>query len=49
MWFIFIKFMMVLKNFNKRKRDELYRDAIKFVPTRVNLDLASYTNDIWSH
>ena len=33
----------------REKRDELYRDAIKFVPTRVNLDLASYTNDIWSH
>ena len=33
----------------REKRDSLYKDAIKFIHTRVNLDLASFTSDIWSH
>tara|TARA_B100001027_G_scaffold206502_1_gene170133 strand:+ start:1593 stop:2204 length:612 start_codon:yes stop_codon:yes gene_type:complete len=33
----------------REKRDDLYYEAIKFVPSRVNLDLASFTSDIWSH
>ena len=30
-------------------RDNLYTAAIKFIHTRVELDLASFSNDIWSH
>ena len=33
----------------REKRDQLYDEAIKFVHCRVNLDLASFTSDIWSH
>ena len=33
----------------REKRDKLYEDAIKFIYSRVNLDLASFTSDIWSH
>ena len=33
----------------REKRDQLYDEAIKFVHSRVNLDLASFTSDIWSH
>ena len=33
----------------REKRDELYNNAIKFVHSRVELDLASFTSDIWSH
>ena len=33
----------------REKRDKLYDDTIKFINTRVDLDLASYTADIWSH
>tara|TARA_B100001027_G_scaffold116043_1_gene80107 strand:+ start:173 stop:784 length:612 start_codon:yes stop_codon:yes gene_type:complete len=39
-----------LNNILKReKRDLLYKNTIQFVHTRVDLDLASYTTDIWSH
>ena len=39
-----------LMNILKReKRDILYKDAIKFISSRVNLDLAAFTSDIWSH
>ena len=31
------------------KRIDLYNNAIKFINSRVELDLASFTNDIWSH
>ena len=27
----------------------LYTKAIKYLQTRVDLDLASFTEDIWSH
>ena len=33
----------------REKRDKLYSNAIKFINTRVDLDLASFTSDIWSH
>ncbi len=33
----------------REKRDKLYENAIKFIHTRVDLDLASFTSDIWSH
>ena len=33
----------------REKRDKLYLDTIKFINNRVNLDLASFTSDIWSH
>ena len=33
----------------KEKRDKLYYEAVKFVQCRVDLDLASFTSDIWSH
>ena len=33
----------------REKRDSLYKDVIQFINCRVNLDLASFTNDIWSH
>ena len=33
----------------REKRENLYYDAIKFIHSRVNLDLASFTTDIWSH
>jgi ribonuclease D len=33
----------------REKRMELYNDCLKFVKTRVDLDLASFKDDIWSH
>ncbi len=33
----------------REKRDTLYKDSIKFIHNRVNLDLASFTSDIWAH
>ena len=33
----------------RENRFELYEDCIKFLNTRVNLDLASFPDDIWSH
>ena len=33
----------------REKRDKLYYETIKFINTRVNLDIASFTTDIWSH
>ena len=33
----------------REKRDILYDEAINFIHRRVNLDLASFTSDIWSH
>ena len=43
---IYSKLMNILK---REKRENLYHDAIKFIHSRVNLDLASFTSDIWSH
>ncbi len=33
----------------RESRNKLYEDAIKYIHTRVELDLASFTEDIWSH
>ncbi|MDC3060527.1 ribonuclease D [Candidatus Pelagibacter sp.] len=33
----------------REKRDKLYKEAIKFIYSRVDLDLASFNSDIWSH
>ncbi len=33
----------------REKRMNLYKDTIKFIDTRVELDLASFSEDIWSH
>ena len=33
----------------REKRYDLYNEAIKFIHCRVELDLASFTSDIWSH
>ena len=31
------------------KRIDLYNNAIKFIKTRVDLDLAEFSEDIWAH
>jgi len=33
----------------RENRIELYEDCLKFLKTRVDLDLASFKEDIWSH
>ncbi len=33
----------------REKRIDLYKDCLKFLKTRVNLDLAEFKDDIWSH
>ena len=33
----------------REKRDKLYYETIEFINTRVNLDIASFNSDIWSH
>ena len=33
----------------RENRYELYEKAISCIQTRVDLDLASFTDDIWSH
>ncbi len=33
----------------REKRIDLYKDCLKFINTRVHLDLASFKEDIWSH
>ena len=39
-----------LKNILEReKRTNLYEKTIKFINLRVELDLASFREDIWSH
>ena len=37
------------KILNREKRVELYKDCLKFLNTRVDLDLALFKDDIWSH
>ncbi len=37
------------KILTRENRMKLYEDTIKFVQTRVDLDLASFKEDIWSH
>ena len=33
----------------REKRIDLYNECLQFLKTRVNLDLASFKDDIWSH
>jgi ribonuclease D len=33
----------------REKRFDLYKDCLKFLKTRVELDLAMFRDDIWSH
>ena len=33
----------------RENRLNIYKEVVKFVSTRVNLDLASFKDDIWSH
>jgi ribonuclease D len=33
----------------RENRIDLYKDCLKFLKTRVDLDLASFKDDIWSH
>jgi len=37
------------KILEREKRIDLYKDCLKFLKTRVNLDLALFKDDIWSH
>ncbi len=37
------------KILERENRVELYKDCLKFLKTRVNLDLALFKDDIWSH
>ena len=41
--------MGIRKNINKKNRIELYKDCLKFLKTRVELDLALFRDDIWAH
>ena len=33
----------------RENRKKLYQDCLKFLKTRVDLDLALFKEDIWSH
>ena len=37
------------KILERENRVDLYKDCLKFLKTRVNLDLALFRDDIWSH
>ena len=37
------------KILERENRIELYKDCLKFLKTRVSLDLAQFKEDIWSH
>ena len=37
------------KILQRENRIQLYKDCLKFLKTRVNLDLALFKDDIWSH
>ena len=39
----------LIKILNREKRTELYENCLKFLKTRVELDLALFKDDIWSH
>ena len=42
-------FLIKEGNWKGYKLYDLYKEAVNFIQTRVNLDLASFTSDIWSH
>ena len=37
------------KILERENRIELYKNCLKFLKTRVDLDLALFKDDIWSH
>ena len=39
----------LIKILNRENRIELYKNCLKFLKTRVDLDLALFKDDIWSH
>ena len=39
----------LIKYLVRENRVELYKDCLKFLKTRVELDLALFKDDIWSH
>ncbi len=39
----------LIKILERENRIKLYKECIKFLKTRVDLDLASFMDDIWSH
>ena len=39
----------LFKILEREKRVDLYKDCLKFLNTRVDLDLALFNEDIWSH
>ena len=39
----------LFKILQREKRVDLYKDCLKFLKTRVDLDLALFNEDIWSH
>ena len=39
----------LLKILNREQRINLYEDCLKFLKTRVDLDLAQFKDDVWSH
>jgi ribonuclease D len=39
----------LIKILNREKRTELYKECLKFLKTRVDLDLALFRDDIWAH
>ena len=39
----------LMKILIREKRNELYQECLKFLKTRVDLDLALFRDDIWSH
>ena len=41
--------MELNKILEREKRIDLYKSCLKFLKTRVDLDLASFKEDIWSH
>ena len=39
----------LIKILERENRIQLYKECLKFLSTRVDLDLASFKDDIWSH
>ena len=45
----FIKKNELKKILERENRIQLYKNCLKFLKTRVELDLALFKDDIWSH
>ena len=39
----------LIKILERENSVDLYKDCLKFLKTRVDLDLALFKDDIWSH